>query len=72
MTVTEVKFLGKNKDTLKFCGNGYEAIMFHATDKISELPQNVTKIDLIGKVGVNVFKNKRTTQINVVDFEIIN
>ena len=71
MTVTEVKFLGKNKDTLKFCGNGYEAIMFHATDKISELPQNVTKIDLIGKVGVNVFKNKRTTQINVIDFKVL-
>jgi len=71
MTVTEVKFLGKNKDTLKFCGNGYEAIMFHVTDKISELPQNVTKIDLIGKVGVNVFKNKRTTQINVIDFKVL-
>lgn len=45
--------------------------MFHATDKISELPQNVTKIDLIGKVGVNVFKNKRTTQINVIDFKVL-
>ena len=72
MTVTEVKLLGKNKDTLKFCGNGYEAIMFHATEKINDLPQNVAKIDLIGKVGVNVFKNKRTTQINVIDFEIMN
>lgn len=39
--------------------------------KISELPQNVTKIDLIGKVGVNVFKNKRTTQINVIDFKVL-
>ena len=45
--------------------------MFHVTDKISELPQNVTKIDLIGKVGVNVFKNKRTTQINVIDFKVL-
>lgn len=71
MTVDNYSVIGKNKDTLKFTGLGYEAIMFHAKEQISMLPKHVAVIDLIGKVGVNVFRDKRTTQINITDFAIL-
>lgn len=71
MTVDNYSIIGKNKDTLKFTGFGYEAIMFHAKEQISMLPKHVYVIDLIGKVGVNVFRGNITTQINITDFVVL-
>ena len=71
MTVDNYSIIGKNKDTLKFTGFGYEAIMFHAKEQISMLPKHVSVIDLIGKVGVNVFRGNITTQINITDFVVL-
>ena len=74
MNIDYFSVIGKNKDTLKFTGFGYEAIMFHAGEKIEKiaaLPEHISVIDLIGKVGVNVFRDKRTTQINITDFVVL-
>lgn len=71
MTVDNYSIIDKNKDTLKFTGFGYEAIMFHAKEQISMLPKHVSVIDLIGKVGVNVFRGNITTQINITDFVVL-
>lgn len=74
-----VKLLGKNKNTIKWVANGIEYIKFFSNEdeykSIVEYGDNgiagTLVMNVIGSCGINEFRGKKTGQILVEDYEIV-
>ena len=68
----DFQVIGSKLDTLKIIINDITFIKFHATEMIEELRKcNVIKINLIGRPNINVWMGRRTPQILIEDYEVI-
>ena len=68
----DFQVIGTKLDTLKITINDIVFIKFHATEMIEELRKcNIIKINLIGRPNINVWMGRRTPQILIEDYEVI-
>ncbi len=59
--------LGENKEHIKFKFKGFDAIGFFMAEKYMDSSKQF--IDMVGTLGWNIWKGKKTLQLNMVDFE---
>ena len=69
---SEIKVIGKNKDTLRIEKNGITYVKFRAKDLINELKDfsNEMEITLVGRPNINTWLGQELPQIFIVDMEI--
>lgn len=70
-----INLLGRNKDTMKFSFKAIDFIKFNIKeDEYKQLTEgdktNLVVLNVVGKAMVNEWKNKRTPQIEIVDYEL--
>ncbi|GIN22538.1 DHH family phosphoesterase [Siminovitchia fordii] len=70
----EVQIMGSKKNTLKIVHRGVEYIKFFSSEKewnsIVEQGERLV-LDIVGKCSVNIWKDKKTPQIIIEDYDII-
>ena len=68
----DYKVIGTNKDTIRFEKNSIIFIKFHANDLIEKLNKcNEIKISIIGKANINEWQGRKSPQIFIEDYELI-
>lgn len=71
-----VQLLGKNKNTIKFTSNGIEYMKFFTNEEeYNEWMNMGSSVDalnfnVVGKVGLNIFRGRSTGQIVIEDYEV--
>ncbi len=60
--------LGENKEHIKFKFKGFDAVGFFMAEKFTDTSKQF--IDMVGTLGWNVWKGKRTLQLNLIDFKV--
>ncbi|HFD2033598.1 TPA: DHH family phosphoesterase [Clostridium perfringens] len=73
---SEIKLLGKTKNTVKFNIDGIDFIKFQAlNDELSVLAESSSekdiKLDVVGRLSTNEWNGKKTLQIMVDDYNIL-
>ena len=73
VTMSDVKIMGKNMDTVKIEKFGISYMKFHAKDLIEELHKYPTmKIEVVGRANVNHWAGNVIPQIFIEDIEVSN
>ena len=73
VTMSDVKIMGKNVDTVKIEKFGISYMKFHAKDLIEELRKYPTmKIEVVGRANVNHWAGNVIPQIFIDDIEVSN
>ena len=73
VTMSDVKIMGKNMDTVKIEKFGISYMKFHAKDLIEELHKYPTmKIEVVGHANVNHWAGNVIPQIFIEDIEVSN
>ena len=71
------QFMGADERSLKIFSDMSEAVMFGIDDEKKELvrekiinAQRLPRLDIVGKLTVNCFKDRVTRQVDMLDFKI--
>lgn len=71
VTMSDVKIMGKNMDTVKIEKFGIAYMKFHAKDFIEELRQyGKIKLEIVGRANVNYWGGNVIPQIFIDDYEV--
>jgi single-stranded-DNA-specific exonuclease len=67
----QVKYIGKNKNVLKFSKDGIDFIKFFVSDDfIDKLSHDIMEVEIIGFPKINEFAGRKTKQIEIDRMEI--
>ena len=71
VTMSDVKIMGKNMDTVKIEKFGIAYMKFHAKELIEELKQySKVKLEIVGRANVNYWGGNVIPQIFIDDYEV--
>jgi len=71
VTMSDVKIMGKNMDTVKIEKFGIAYMKFHAKDLIEDLKQySKVKLEIVGRANVNYWGGNVIPQIFIDDYEV--
>ena len=72
ISLAHIMVMGQNKDCMKISYNNIDYVKFKDVDFIEQIQNNRDKtLTVVGKLNLNTFNGKTTTQVLINDYELI-